>query len=215
MTEQKKVEERTAAPVHANVHVALAAAQSEMGALIKGETNPHFKSKYADLADVVAACREPFTRHGICFYHQTERADSEWAMVTVLTHGASGTEIRCAVPLIVQRNDMQGFKSATTYAKRIGLESVSGLAPEDDDGNAAANAAPVLGARDKDPQRRQSDQSETDIAITSLGNAASLDALKAIWTDLPSTVRDDTRAIKAKDRRKSELSQEISDEIPY
>jgi hypothetical protein len=37
---------------------------------------------------------------------------------------------------------MQGFKSATTYAKRIGLESLSGVAPEDDDGNAAAKAAP-------------------------------------------------------------------------
>jgi hypothetical protein len=37
---------------------------------------------------------------------------------------------------------MQGMKSATTYAKRIGLESLSGIAPEDDDGNAAAKAPP-------------------------------------------------------------------------
>jgi hypothetical protein len=37
---------------------------------------------------------------------------------------------------------MQGYKSATTYAKRIGLESTTGVAPEDDDGNAAAANAP-------------------------------------------------------------------------
>jgi hypothetical protein len=44
--------------------------------------------------------------------------------------------------LILGKNDMQGFKSATTYAKRIGLESVTGVAPDDDDGNAAARNAP-------------------------------------------------------------------------
>jgi hypothetical protein len=38
---------------------------------------------------------------------------------------------------------MHGFKSATTYAKRIGLESVTGVAPEDDDGNAAAKSPPA------------------------------------------------------------------------
>jgi hypothetical protein len=59
-----------------------------------------------------------------------------------LVHGASGTEISCDVPLIINKNDMQGMKSATTYAKRIGLESLTGIAPEDDDGNAAAKAAP-------------------------------------------------------------------------
>lgn len=142
MTEQKKVATTEAAPVHANVHVALGAAQAEMGALLKGEVNPHFKSKYASLADVVAACREPFTRNGLCFYHETVKDDMGWLMRTVLCHGTSGTSLHCDVPLIVQKNDMQGFKSATTYAKRVGLESVSGLAPEDDDGNAAAKAAP-------------------------------------------------------------------------
>jgi hypothetical protein len=46
------------------------------------------------------------------------------------------------VPLIVTKNDMQGYKSATTYAKRIGLESLTGVAPHDDDANAAVKAAP-------------------------------------------------------------------------
>jgi hypothetical protein len=63
-------------------------------------------------------------------------------MVTTLTHGSSETEISCGVPLIVSKNDMQGMKSATTYAKRIGVESLTGIAPEDDDGNAAAKAPP-------------------------------------------------------------------------
>jgi hypothetical protein len=37
---------------------------------------------------------------------------------------------------------MQGYGSAVTYARRYGLMAMAGIAPEDDDGNAAAKAAP-------------------------------------------------------------------------
>jgi hypothetical protein len=46
------------------------------------------------------------------------------------------------VPLIVGKNDMQGYGSAVTYARRYGLMGMAGIAPEDDDGNAAAKAPP-------------------------------------------------------------------------
>jgi len=36
---------------------------------------------------------------------------------------------------------MQGLGSATTYARRYGLMSAAGIAPEDDDGNAAVKGA--------------------------------------------------------------------------
>jgi hypothetical protein len=128
---------------HANVGMALCAAQAEMGPLIKGAENPHFKNRYADLAGVVDAVREPFAKNGLAYYHTIEYIENLGVcLTTVLVHGKSGTENRCPVQLIVDRANMQGMKSATTYAKRIGLESVSGIAPEDDDGNAAAKAAP-------------------------------------------------------------------------
>lgn len=128
---------------HKNVFVALAAAQSEMGPLIKGSVNPHFRSKYADLADLASAVREPLTRNGMAFFHHIVLSDSgRDVMRTVLVHGETETSIECDVPLFFAKSDMQAMKSATTYAKRIGLESVTGIAPEDDDGNAAAKAAP-------------------------------------------------------------------------
>jgi hypothetical protein len=127
---------------HKNIHVALAAAQTEMGGVKKGSTNPAFKSRYADLADVVSAVSGPLNLHGIAFYHVPASIDGERVMRTVLAHGDSDTQIACDVPLIIGKQDMQGYKSATTYAKRIGLESLTGIAPEDDDGNAAAKAAP-------------------------------------------------------------------------
>ena len=127
---------------HKNIHTALAAAQAEMGGVKKGSVNPAFKSKYADLADVVQAVSGALNSQGIAFYHVPASADGERVMRTVLAHGASETTIECDVPLIVTKNDMQGYKSASTYAKRIGLESLTGVAPEDEDGNAAARAAP-------------------------------------------------------------------------
>jgi len=124
---------------HKNVFVALAAAQGEMGPLVKGATNPHFKSRYATLDDVVNAVRPPLNANGLCFHFETR--DGE--MVAVLTHGESETSIKCGIPLLVSKNDIQAFKSATTYAKRMGLESITGIAPaDDDDGTAAAKAPP-------------------------------------------------------------------------
>jgi len=127
---------------HKNIYSALAAAQSEMGPAVKDANNPHFKSKYADLSAVVDAVRPALNKNGIAFFHIPSQSDFGHFMTTVLAHGASGTEIRADVPLILGKNDMQGYKSATTYAKRIGLESTTGVAPEDDDGNAAAANAP-------------------------------------------------------------------------
>jgi len=127
---------------HKNIYIALAAAQTDMGGVKKGSVNPAFKSKYADLADVVAAVSPALNAQGIAFFHVATSVEGERVMRTVLAHGPSDTRIECDVPLIVTKNDMQGYKSATTYAKRIGLESLTGVAPEDDDGNAARAAAP-------------------------------------------------------------------------
>lgn len=123
---------------HKNIYTALAAAQSEMGRAVKDSANPAFRSKYADLAAVVEAVRPALNNNGIAFFHIPACNEFGDLMRTVLYHGASGTSIECDVRLIIGKNDMQGYKSATTYAKRIGLESVTGIAPDDDDGNAAA-----------------------------------------------------------------------------
>lgn len=186
MTKHEKTpmnaETQGAMPVHKNVYVALAAAQSEMGPLVKGSTNPHFRSKYADLADLVIAVREPFNRNGLTYFHQIVRGEGFQDMRTVLVHGETESKIECDVPLIVQKQDMQGMKSATTYAKRIGLESVSGVAPEDDDGQAAVTAAPQQ-------QASRFDASAATKRIKGkLAQATTLDDLKDRWTQESDTI---------------------------
>jgi hypothetical protein len=155
---------------HANIYVALCAAQSNMGKVVKGATNPAFKSKYADLADVVAVAVPALSAEGIAMFHSMGRDDHGPYMRTSLVHGASDTSISCDVPLIVSKNDMQGMKSATTYAKRIGLESLTGIAPDDDDGNAAAKAAPV----EQQAKPAQAAKSETEPKQTNRSKACAL-----------------------------------------
>lgn len=127
---------------HKNIYAALCVAQTEMGQVVKGSVNPHFKSKYADLADVMQVAIPALTNNGIAIWHSVITENDMHFMRTTLSHGETDTHIHCDVPLIVDKNNMQGMKSATTYAKRIGVESLAGIAPEDDDGNAAAKAAP-------------------------------------------------------------------------
>jgi hypothetical protein len=124
------------------IAVALAAAQMEMGKALKQSTNPHFRSKYADLSSVMDACLEPLNRHGIAVIQPTGSDEAGQHVKTILIHGETGETLECVVPLIVQKNDMQGYGSAVTYARRYGLMAMAGIAPEDDGGNAASKAAP-------------------------------------------------------------------------
>lgn len=128
---------------NASLASALAAAQMKMGKALKSANNPHFKSKYADLASVVDACMPALNECGIAVIQPTTDDDSGRYVETILIHGESGEMLKCRVPLIVSKNDMQGYGSAVTYARRYGLMSMAGIAPEDDDGNAAAKAAPT------------------------------------------------------------------------
>ena len=210
---------------HKNVFVALAATQIAMEPLIKSAINPAFKGEgvkkngtaYADLSDVVSVVRGPLSENGLTFFHQIIRGEGFMDMRTSIVHGESETRIDCDVPLIVAKNDMQGMKSATTYAKRVGLESVTGVAPEDDDGNAAAKAAPQDQRRDE--LKRDAGPTAAQIAAGSLANADTLDQLAAIWKDIPRSVQGDASVIKAKDARKSELTATTADldgdKLPY
>ena len=188
---------------HKNIYMALAAAQSDMTGVKKGSVNPAFKSKYADLADVVAAVSPALNAQGIAFFHVATSVDGERVMRTVLAHGASDTMIQCDVPLIIGKNDMQGYKSATTYAKRIGLESLSGVAPEDDDGNAAARAAPRQAPRvdvsplDANGMTNKEIRDISDRLVRMLGNCNTLDDLDG-WLEINGddleTLPEDNRA---------------------
>ncbi len=199
---------------HKTIFAALAAAQMEMGKAIKDTKNEHFRSKYADLASVMDACLGALNRNGICVIQPTGENENGVRFVeTILAH-SSGETVSCRVPLIVNKNDMQGYGSAVTYARRYGLMSMAGIAPEDDDGNAAAKAAPK---EDRGPTEAEiaHDRAITD-AMVSIETAENLDSLTAVWKAMPRGVQSEPRVIEAKDKRKAALNPPVeADEIPY
>jgi hypothetical protein len=124
------------------IAVALVAVQKAMKPAIKDATNPHFKSKYADLAAVWEACREPLSAHGIFAGQNVTGDDRTTAVTTRLIH-SSGQWIEFG-PLVIPLNkqDAQAVGSATSYARRYSLGAALGIVAEDDDGNAATASAP-------------------------------------------------------------------------
>lgn len=128
---------KTDSTQHQNIATALAAAQMEMGKALKSADNPHFRSKYADLASVMDACLPALNKHGIAVIQPLVETELGRSVVTRFIH-SGGEVLECPVPLIFGKQDMQGLGSAITYARRYGLMSLAGIAPEDDDGNAAA-----------------------------------------------------------------------------
>jgi hypothetical protein len=121
---------------------AMAKAQASIKGALKDSDNPFFKSKYADLASVVEAIREPLAKEGLAYVQVSHDHESAATIETVILH-SSGEWLSCGpVSVPVTKADAQGFGSAMTYARRYSLSAAFGVAPEDDDGNAAAKAAP-------------------------------------------------------------------------
>jgi hypothetical protein len=193
-----------------NIAMALAAAQMAMGKALKQNTNPAFKSKYADLGSVMDACLPALNANGIAVIQPFFDDESGRYIKTIFIHGESGEHMECRVPLITSKNDMQGFGSAATYARRYGLMAMAGIAPEDDDGNAASKAAP---RSDQAPQPVTPEMIER--AMEYLYSSDSLDNLKERWSRVPENIKHLEKVIAAKDAIKDKFSNPIDDEIPY
>lgn len=117
------------------------AAQKEMGDLLKTSTNPAFKSKYADLAAVIEAVLPALHNNGFALM-QPPHSDGALVEVETLLLHESGGYVRSSLGLRPTKQDPQGIGSAVTYGRRYALQSIAGIAPEDDDGNAASAKAP-------------------------------------------------------------------------
>jgi hypothetical protein len=128
------------------VAAALVKAQREFGPALKSSSNPHFKSRYADLAACVEAVIEGLNNNGIALMQRVSSYDSGVVVETVFVH-ESGEVINCGqLQVPATKQDAQGYGSALTYARRYSLMAACGIAPEDDDGNAASKRPPAAPA---------------------------------------------------------------------
>jgi hypothetical protein len=119
------------------IGAALSKFQGKIQPVIKDATNPFFKSNYANLATIWAAIREQLAANEMAILQEPSTLSGRLVMTTTLIH-SSGEYFRSSVEFPILKNDAQGIGSAITYARRYALQSITGIAPEDDDGNAAS-----------------------------------------------------------------------------
>lgn len=122
------------------LNTALAKAQGELFAAKKDSINPHFKSKYADLASVWEACREALSSNGLSVTQMpAEFQNNVMTLVTRISH-SSGEWLEQTMTCPVGKPDPQGIGSCLTYMRRYALAAVVGVYQDDDDANSASYA---------------------------------------------------------------------------
>lgn len=153
--------------VHKTLAEAMAAAFAEIDAATKSATNPHFRSKYADLGAVIDALKPALIRHGLFFTQRCVPAEDGISVETVLHHSGGEKEGLGTLYVPANKRDPQGFGSALTYARRYALQTAFGVPTEDDDGQAAARSTPRA-----DPTPPQAIKDETRDLIQQLAPGA-------------------------------------------
>jgi hypothetical protein len=126
-----------------NIATALVKAQSEMSNPKKGNTNPFFKNKYADLNAIREAVLSTLNENGIVVLQPMVHVDGKNFVKTILLH-ESGEMMESFTEIIYNKiNDAQAQGSGITYARRYGLQSFVCVGADDDDGNKAVQPVKI------------------------------------------------------------------------
>lgn len=162
---------------------ALAKAQGQIEDAAKDKTNPHFKSKYADLASIRQAIRGPLSENGIAYVQLVRTADGVVEIETVLMH-ESGQRIGETLAMPLVQFTPQAVGSAISYGRRYALMAAIGLAADDDDAEAAhgrgfemAKSAPPR--KSSAQAKRDGDWSRLEADLRDCGSVVSVDRLAA------------------------------------
>lgn len=175
------------------ISAALVKAQAAFGPALKSSSNPHFKSRYADLAACVEAVVDALNANGIMLTQRTLECESGVTVETVFVHESGETWGSGPLHVPASKNDAQGYGSALTYARRYSLMAACGIAPEDDDGNAASKAKPridksaiipaTVGAGDDLTAARRSELDNVALGIIELAReGCETDAIRAYYS---------------------------------
>jgi hypothetical protein len=180
---------------------ALVKAQTAFGPALKANTNPHFKSKYADLAACIEAVIGALNSNGIALIQRQHPNEGGVAIETVFVHESGESYSAGMLTVPAAKLDPQGYGSALTYARRYSLMAACGIAPEDDDGNAGSKTARKPETKvDMSPKAR-ADRMMTGVSAgDAAGVAHSLSLMPAsefdpIWAQIPAEYADKIIAV--------------------
>ena len=116
---------------------------SEVEAPKKTKTNPHFKSNYAPLEEVLSTVKPILSKYNISIIQMISSEGGQAGVNTMIAHSNGFLMTFKMVSCKPDKPSSQGYGSVWTYMKRYSLEAVTGVSSEDDDGNDAEPKVPV------------------------------------------------------------------------
>lgn len=125
-----------------NLALKLLEFQKEIGAIPKGEFNPFFKSKYADINTFIEVVKPILSKHGLVLVQPLSELNGKAALKTIVMDTASDEALTETV-VLPENPDPQKMGAVITYFRRYAIQSMLCLQAEDDDGNSvSSNHAP-------------------------------------------------------------------------
>jgi hypothetical protein len=190
---------------------ALVAACGEVKNPGKDATNPHFKSKFASLANVREVVVPAFAKHGLAILQPLVSNEVGVGVATIIVHESGETMTLPTFYLPAAKHDPQGFGSAATYARRYALMAVAGVVgDDDDDGNAATEShrqetlakrqVAVWGAVSKEEYAREFEKAvaaNDAPGLRQLWDELNSEQQQDIWGAFDATVKKNIKALLA------------------
>ena len=190
-------------PIQAKIASAFVKAQKAFGPALKSSTNPHFRSRYADLSACVEAVIDALNANGIALMQKTYECKDGVMVETLFIHESGEVIEGGLLHVPASKQDAQGYGSALTYARRFSLLAASGLAPEDDDGNAASRRPEAKPTSKVDPSV-MADHLAAMEACTDLESLKT--AYNAAYASCDGDAMWQAKVIAAKDKQKKGLT---------
>lgn len=125
-------------------------AQTAFEPIVFDKENPHFHSKYASLTAILKATKPALNANGIGITSRTRIVGEIIVVETFLVHKGKKF-VRAEWPVGKLQTLPQQLGSALTYARRYALQSILGVAADDDDDGNAANGRKVNQQMPADP----------------------------------------------------------------
>jgi len=119
---------------------AMAIAQGQMGAAYKNSSNPHFKSKFADLASISDVIKQPLSDNGLSVVQFPINNEQGVAITTRVMH-KSGQWIEESFGIKPVKATPQEYGGLISYFRRYALAAIFAIPQTDDDANAIQLAA--------------------------------------------------------------------------
>jgi len=115
------------------IFAALVKAQEELKNSFKSATNPHFKSKYSPLDEIINGIKPVLAKHGLAITQDVSGDGDRVTVSTLIMHESGEWIEQTGLTIKPAKTDAQSTCGAVTYARRYSLQAALNISSDDDD----------------------------------------------------------------------------------